>query len=127
MVWQGGETRDARVSVRHSTVDQSEAVKGRGGKSMRRHLLCLGLGLSLLSATPALAGGPEEALPVGEILHLEPDHLLALGVGVLAGATVLSPYLEISELTGVAIGVISGELLYRSALWPFEQRRGWFQ
>ncbi len=94
---------------------------------MRRSLLGLGLALSLIYAVPARAGGPEEALPVGEILHLETDHLLALGAGVLVGATVISPYLEISELTGVVIGLIAGDLLYRSGLWPFEQHHGWFQ
>ena len=85
------------------------------------------IGLALLWASPAIAGGPEPALPVGEILHLETDHLLALGVGVLAGATVISPYLGISELTGVAVGVIGGDLLYRSPLWPFQKTHDWFQ
>ncbi len=94
---------------------------------MRRSLFGLGLGVALLGSTPALAGGPEEALPVGEILHMETDHLLALGAGVLIGATVISPYLEISELTGVVIGVIGGDLLYRSGIWPFQEHHGWFQ
>jgi hypothetical protein len=94
---------------------------------MRRSLFGLGLGLSLFAAVPAVAGGAEEELPVGELLHMETDHLLALGVGMVVGATVISPYLEISELAGVAIGVIGGEMLYRSELWPFEQHHGWFQ
>jgi len=46
---------------------------------------------------------------------------------VLVGATIIGPYLQISELTGVVIGVIGGDLLYRSGFWPFEQHHGWFQ
>jgi hypothetical protein len=104
-------------------------------------------GLSLTAATPARAfdigayvGDLEIAsgkivstaggeLPVAEILHMETNHLVALGAGVLLGATVVSPYLEIGELTGVVLGVIAGDLIFRTGLmntWPFQQKKGWF-
>lgn len=65
-------------------------------------------------------------LPLTEILRLEPGHLLALGLGVIAGAVVFGPYLGTGEVVGVAIGVLSGEIFYRSRFWPLEKPHGWF-
>ncbi len=100
----------------------------------------LAFGLVLLCAASAFASGvpastpdgppillvAEETLPVGEILHMDTDHLLVLGAGVVAGVTVIGPYLGTGELVAVVLGVIAGEILYRSSLWPFRSR-GWFQ
>ncbi|CAK0753458.1 putative Glycine zipper domain-containing protein [Azospirillaceae bacterium] len=82
-------------------------------------------GPTTISSQIVLAAGAEAGLPVGEILRLEPVHLLALGTGVLVGAVVVGPYLGISELIGVAIGVIASELTYRSGMWPFQKSNNW--
>jgi len=78
-------------------------------------------------ATPQiiLVSSSEGILPVGELIHMEPGHLAALGIGVVAGAAVIGPYLGIGELIGVGIGVIGSELVYRSTLWPFH--KSWFE
>jgi len=99
--------------------------------------------LALLWPTSAFAAGPQQSapesgpiilvasggssLPVGAILRLEPDHLLALGAGLVVGAAAVGPYLGIGEAMGVAAGVITGELAYRSGLWPFQKTRGWLE
>lgn len=74
---------------------------------------------------PIMLASSDGGLPVGEILHMEPAHLLTLGVGVVLGATLFGPYLGVSELLGVGIGAISSELVYRSPLWPFH--KSWLQ
>ena len=66
-------------------------------------------------------------LPLTEVLRLEPGHLLALGVGIAVGAVVFAPYLGAGEVVGVAIGVLSAEIFYRSRLWPLEKPGMWFQ
>lgn len=73
-----------------------------------------------------LAAGSESGLPLTEILRLEPGHLLALGIGVAAGAVFFGPFLGAGEVVGVAIGVLSGEIFYRSRFWPLEKPHGWF-
>jgi hypothetical protein len=73
-----------------------------------------------------LAAGSEGGISLTEVLELEPGHLLALGAGVATGAVLIGPYLAIGELVGVAIGIISAELFYRSDLWPLDKPRGWF-
>jgi len=74
-----------------------------------------------------LAADLEGPLPLGEILQLDTNHLLVLGTGVLVGATVIGPYLGISELVAIGVGGIAGEIVYRSGLWLFEKPRGWLQ
>ena len=64
---------------------------------------------------------------ISGLLDLEPNHLLALGAGVLVGAAVIGPYVGISELFGVIMGVIGADVFYRSDLWPFQKSRWWFQ
>ena len=68
-----------------------------------------------------VSGG--SVVPIDEILHLSTDHLFALGAGILMGATFIAPQLEVSELAGIIIGVIGGDLLYRIF---FPSRRHWF-
>ena len=60
-----------------------------------------------------LVADSEGGLPVDAILHLEPGHLVALGVGLVFGAAVIGPFLGIGEVVGVAAGVIGGELAWR--------------
>lgn len=74
-----------------------------------------------------LAAGLEGELPISGMLTLKSGHLLALGVGVVAGAVLIGPYLGISEVVGVGIGVISGEIFYRSDMWPLGKPQGWFR
>jgi len=98
------------------------------------------LGLALLGSAPAFAttttvgtAAPlppdiilaEEMLPIHEILHMEPSHLLALAGGIVAGVTVAGPYLGLSELLSVALGFAVGEAFYRSPLWPLH--KGWLE
>lgn len=75
--------------------------------------------------TPLVLAATDGAVPLNQILEMEPGHLLALGGGVIAGAAVVGPYLGVSELVGVVIGVIGGELFYRSAYWPLRKPGGW--
>ncbi|CAK0771239.1 hypothetical protein CCP3SC1AL1_540017 [Gammaproteobacteria bacterium] len=65
----------------------------------------------------------EGPLPLHEILNLGTDHLFSLGIGIVAGATIIAPQLEIGELSGIVIGVIAGDLLYRLM---FPKKRLWF-
>ena len=65
-----------------------------------------------------VAGGPFEG--VDAIVNLEPPHLVALGLGIVGGATVISPTLGVGELIGVGLGVIAAEYLYRTF---YEKRR----
>lgn len=101
------------------------------------------LGLALLWSTSAFADqfivptadGPrvimvselEGLSSVTGLLDLEPNHLLALGAGVLLGAAVIGPVMGISELFGVVMGVIGADVFYRSDLWPLPKSRWWFQ
>lgn len=55
----------------------------------------------------------EGALPLGDILHLDTIHLLALGTGIVLGSTIIAQRLEVGEFTGMIIGLIGGDLLYR--------------
>lgn len=75
--------------------------------------------------TPLVLTATDGAVPLNQILEMEPGHLLALGGGVVAGAVVVGPYLGVSEIVGVVIGVIGGEILYRSRYWPLDKPRGW--
>jgi hypothetical protein len=59
---------------------------------------------------------------ITEILHLTPAHLVALGAGIVAGATVIGPYLGVGDLTGIAIGLIVGTLAYQ--MWS-SQHHSW--
>jgi hypothetical protein len=104
-------------------------------------LFGLALGSALLWSAPSFAAGIENPAPepprivlaadavggvsMNEILRMEPGHLLALGAGVIGGAALISPYLGIGELIGVAIGVIASEFTYRSGLWPFKKSANW--
>lgn len=67
-----------------------------------------------------LAEGPSESLPINELLHLDTGHLIALGGGILLGATVIPGYLGVSELAGLIIGLVGGEVAFRmqSVLFP---------
>lgn len=73
-----------------------------------------------------LAAGSGVGMPLDDILTLESKHLMALGVGLVAGAALIGPYLGVGELVGIAIGVIGGEIVYRSDVWPLGKPRGWF-
>jgi hypothetical protein len=98
--------------------------------------LCLGycqFGEAAGEITPTVFTGADagqfipvaESTPIalGEILHLSTSHLFALGAGIVIGATVLVPQLEVGELTGIIIGVIVGDLFYRAFLAP---QHSWF-
>ena len=88
--------------------------------------LCLAFGLAgSVRAAPGHFGEPlglvgGAVIPVaeaplagmGEIIHMEPPHLLFLGGGILAGLLVVSPGLGIGELFGVVLGVIGSEYLF---------------
>ena len=63
----------------------------------------------------------EAPLSLGEVLHLSPEHLLALGAGIVVGATVIGPYFGVGEVTGIVIGVITGAFAYK--LWSSGHRR----
>ena len=66
--------------------------------------------VSVAEATPA-----SNAVPASnEVLHLDPPRLLFLGAGIATGLLFISPTLEITELFGVALGVIGGEFLYQT-------------
>lgn len=73
-----------------------------------------------------LAASGDAGMPLGEILTLESRHLLTLGMGVVVGATVIGPVLGTSELIGVGLGLIAGEIVFRSDMWPLGKPRGWF-
>jgi hypothetical protein len=64
----------------------------------------------------------EAPLSLHEILHLEPGHLFALGAGIVVGATVIGPYFEVGELTGIVVGLIAGTLAYQ--VWS-SQHHSW--
>jgi len=66
------------------------------------------------------AGGPFEGMEA--VVSLEPPHLLALGLGIVGGATVISPALGVGEVIGVGLGVLGAEYLYRT----YFERRGLF-
>ncbi len=53
-----------------------------------------------------------------EIFHMDPPRLLFLGVGIVAGAALISPSLGISELFGVVLGIIGSEFLYHTTYVP---------
>lgn len=99
-------------------------------------LVLLGSGAVLASDTDSavpespppivVAAATEAGVPLSEILTLESKQLMMLGVGVVAGATVIGPLLGTSEVIGVAVGVIAGEIVYRSDVWPLGKPRGWF-
>ncbi|MBI1206851.1 MAG: hypothetical protein GC191_06130 [Azospirillum sp.] len=72
-----------------------------------------------------LAAG-DGGVPMGELLELEPAHLIAIGGGVVVGVLFIGPYLGVSELIAVGLGVIVGELVFRSGLMPFTKSRGLF-
>jgi hypothetical protein len=117
---------------------------------MIKQIVGLVLGLMVLGSAPTWAttvGGPEsknqpvsensgtenqpivlaeESLPISEILHMDTANLVMLGTGVVVGALVIGPYLGVSELLGVGIGVLAGEALYQSHLLPFGERH-WFE
>jgi|GEM_PF-4214136 len=67
--------------------------------------------------------GAEGPLPLHEILNLGTAHLFSLGIGIVAGVTIIAPQLEIGELSGIVIGVIAGDLVYRLM---FPKKRLWF-
>ena len=71
-----------------------------------------------------VAGG--DSLGIGEVLHLDTDHLLVLGIGIVGGVLVIGPWLGTGELLSALVGFIGAEALYRSRLWPFDRSRGWF-
>lgn len=70
---------------------------------------------------PVAGADPFAAL--GTILHLDTRHLVALGIGIVAGASIVGPNLEVGELTGILIGVIIGDLMYREFLEP--EKHNW--
>lgn len=70
-----------------------------------------------------LVSGADPFAALGTILHLDTKHLVALGVGIIVGATVIGPNLELGELTGILIGVIIGDLMYRELLAP--EKHSW--
>lgn len=72
-----------------------------------------------------LAASIQEALPFREILHMEPNHLIVVTAGVVTGAAFIGPFLGVSELLGIGLGFVAGELIYRSSLWPFHKE--WFE
>lgn len=74
---------------------------------------------------PVAGADPFAAL--GTILHLDTNHLVALGIGIVVGATLIAPELNLGELTGIIVGVIVGDLLYRVALTPKKVKsHSWF-
>jgi hypothetical protein len=81
---------------------------------------------------PAAEGGgtyilaAAEGLPLTEVLHFETTRLVMLAAGAVLGATVVGPYLGISEIYGVLVGLVGGEVAYRSEAFAFGQRRTLF-
>lgn len=55
---------------------------------------------------------------MNEVFHMDPPHLLFLGAGIVAGAIIVSPNLAVSELFGVAIGIVGSEFLYQTVYRP---------
>lgn len=51
---------------------------------------------------------------IGEILHLDAERLIALGAGIIVGTTVIAPYFELRELTGMVVGVLIGSFAYQT-------------
>ncbi|MBI1206853.1 MAG: hypothetical protein GC191_06140 [Azospirillum sp.] len=77
-------------------------------------------------APQVILAASDGGMSMGEILQLEPAHLIAIGGGVIAGVLLIGPYLGVSELIAVGLGVIVGELAFRSGLMPFTKSRGLF-
>lgn len=103
-------------------------------------LFCLGLiGFGKLEAAPLdhtvfimddqgqiiPVAGADPFAAVGTLLHLETTHLVSLGLGIVIGSSVLAPELNLGEITGIIVGVIVGDLLYRTVLAP-EKGHSWF-
>lgn len=102
--------------------------------------LCLVFGLTgnvraapgHLTAPAHLAGGAVIQVAEGplagvnEVIHMEPSHLLFLGLGIIAGATFVAPNLAVSELFGVAIGIVGSEFLYQTVYQPAFGSSRWF-
>lgn len=68
--------------------------------------------------TLVLAAAESPLEGVNEIIHMESSHLLFLGAGLVGGALYIGPQLGLSELLGVALGVIASEWLYRAVYKP---------
>jgi len=72
-------------------------------------------------------GASDPFAAIGQILSLETKHLIALGLGIAVGAAIIAPELKVGEITGIVIGVIVGDLLYRSTLAPPAKKHdSWF-
>jgi len=56
---------------------------------------------------------------IDEILKMDVNRLIALGAGIIVGATVIAPYFEFGEMTGIAIGVLVGAIAYQT--WSAQQ------
>ena len=76
------------------------------------------------SAVIQVAEGPLAG--VDEIVHLEPSHLVFLGVGIIAGAMFIAPNLAVGELFGVALGIVGSEFLYQTVYQPAFGSSRWF-
>jgi hypothetical protein len=72
-----------------------------------------------------VGGATDPFAAMGQILQLETNHLIALGVGIGIGAAVIAPELGVGEITGIVIGVIVGDLIYRYTMAP-DKKEGWF-
>ena len=64
-------------------------------------------------AQVAAAGDDAGPLSLPDVSKIDP-RLVFLGAGVLAGLVIASPSLELSEVFGIALGVIGSQYLYYS-------------
>jgi hypothetical protein len=72
-----------------------------------------------------VAGGADPFTALGTILNLDTKHLAALGVGIVFGATTIAYQLEVGEITGILVGVIAGDLFYRTFLAKHSNKHSW--
>ena len=63
---------------------------------------------------------------MNEVFHMEAPRLLFLGAGIVAGAVVISPSLGLSELFGVAVGIVGSQFLYETIYLPNFRSSHWF-
>jgi F0F1-type ATP synthase membrane subunit c/vacuolar-type H+-ATPase subunit K len=93
------------------------------------------IGLSLCGQAYAQSYNPDQSIAkpsefvkvanfsLGEILKMDVNRLIALGAGIIVGATVIAPYFEFGEVTGIAVGVLIGAIAYQT--WA-SQQSSWY-
>ncbi len=97
-----------------------------------RLIACLILAVSLATVAPAPATAQLDR-DYGEIANqaadqlrgLTSEHLLAIGVGALIGASIVETFLDggLFTFVGMVMGGVVGDWWYGEQLWPFARRR----